>query len=59
MDEHQISWALSRVVPAMESCVTLETCYGSLELTGDDAQVLQAVVRRLLLDKRAQLKGGK
>lgn len=59
MNEEQITWALSRVVPAMESCVTIETCYGSLELTGGDAQVLQAVVRRLLLEKRAQLKGGK
>lgn len=59
MDEHEISWALSRVVPAMEQRFTIDTSYGGLVLDGEDAKLVQETVKRILLKKQRKLKGGK
>lgn len=58
MNEDQISWALSRVVPAMESSVTIDTSYGGLVLEGDDAKRVQAVVENLLRAKLRKAQEG-
>ena len=53
MNAAELSYALSRQVPAMREAVELHTTYGALVLYADEASAVAAVVERLL---RARLR---
>ncbi len=55
MNEWEISYALSKQVPAMRYRVTLETDYGALVLEGSDAEKIAALCEKLLHRQLAQL----
>lgn len=48
MDEFEVSYALSKQVPAMRDEVTLHTSYGELVLYDHEAAQVAAVVERML-----------
>lgn len=54
MDSFELSYALSKQVPAMRSTVTLHTDYGELVLYGNDAAKVATVVERMLHKKLTQ-----
>ncbi len=55
MERFEIDYALSKQVPAMRNGVRLCSDYGELELHGQAAAKIAAVVEGVLRDKLAQL----
>lgn len=55
MDAFELSYALSKQVPAMRRSVTLATDYGELVLHEDEAAQVAVLVERLLRVRLARL----